>query len=103
LGAKDENAVFLHLLREGKSSGYYPESEKEVDFVLGDFNNPMPVEVKYVSNFDWQDKRYKGIKLFLRRFPQTKEILIVSKDVETELKEDSVVVRIIPLWKFLQG
>ncbi|MBU0600579.1 ATP-binding protein [bacterium] len=102
LGAKAENAVFLHLLREGKSSGYYAESEKEVDFVLGDFNYPMPVEVKYISNFDWQDKGYKGIRLFLRRFPQTKEVLIISKDVETELKENSVVVRIIPLWKFLQ-
>ncbi|MFH1562662.1 MAG: ATP-binding protein [Nitrospirota bacterium] len=103
LGAKAENAVFLHLLREGKSSGYYAESEKEVDFVLGDFNEPMPVEVKYISNFDWQDKGYGGIRLFLRRFPQTKEVLIISKDVEMELQEDSVVVRIIPLWKFLQG
>lgn len=102
LGAKAENAVFLHLLREGKSSGYYAESEKEVDFILGDFNYPIPVEVKYISNFDWQDKGYKGIRLFLRRFPQTKEVLIVSKDVETELEENSAVVRIIPLWKFLQ-
>ncbi|MEW6680269.1 MAG: ATP-binding protein [bacterium] len=101
-GAKAENAVFLHLLREGKPCGYYAESENEVDFVLGDFNHPMPVEVKYSSHFDWQDKGFAGVKLFLRRFPQTKETLIVSRDVEAEVKEKGVMIKVIPLWKFLQ-
>lgn len=103
LGNKAENAVFLHLLREGKPCGYYAESEKEVDFVLGDFNCPLPIEVKYTSHFDWQNKGFAGIKLFLRKFPQTTKVLIISKDVELELKEKEVSVQVIPLWKFLQS
>ncbi|MBU0567908.1 ATP-binding protein [bacterium] len=101
LGAKAENAVFLHLLREGKPCGYYAENGKEVDFILRDLKCPLPVEVKYISHFDWQDKGFAGVKLFLRRFPQTKEVVIVSKDVETETKEGEAIIRVIPLWKFL--
>ena len=101
LGAKAENAVFLHFLRNKKSSGYYAESGKEVAFIIGDFKNPIPVEVKYTSDFNWRDKRFSGIKLFLKRFPKTKKALIISKDVETEIDEGKVTIRIIPLWKFL--
>lgn len=58
LGTKAENAVFLHFLKNRKACGYYAESEREVDFILGDFKNPLPVEVKYISDFDWQDRRF---------------------------------------------
>jgi len=102
LGAKAENSVFLHFLRNKKPCGYYAESEREVDFVVGDFKNPIPVEVKYISEFNWQDKRFSGIKLFLRRFPGIKEALIISKDVETEINERGTVIKVIPLWKFLR-
>jgi len=101
LGAKAENAVFLHFLKNRKSCGYYAESQKEVDFILGDFKNPLPIEVKYISDFDWQDRRFSGIKLFLRRFPGVKEVLIISKDVETEIAKEGVVIKVIPAWKFL--
>jgi hypothetical protein len=102
-GAKAENAVFLHLLRDEKFCGYYAEGGKEVDFVIGDFNYPLPIEVKYTSYFDWQDKGFAGIRLFLRRFPNTKKVLIISKDVETEVKEGKTVVKVIPLYKFLSN
>lgn len=99
--AKAENAVFLHFLKNRKSCGYYAESQREVDFILGDFKNPLPIEVKYISDFDWQDRRFSGVKLFLRRFPRVKEVLIISKDVETEIAKEGVVIKVIPAWKFL--
>ncbi|MEW6681162.1 MAG: ATP-binding protein, partial [bacterium] len=101
LGKKAENVVFLHLLREGEPCGYYAETEREVDFVLGDFDSVLPIEVKYSSHFNWQDKGFGGVKLFLHRFPQTKEVLIISRDVEKEIKEKNVAIKVIPLWKFL--
>ena len=101
LGAKAENAVFVHFLRKKKACGYYAESQREVDFVRGDFNNPLPVEVKYSSGFDRQDRKFSGINLFLRRFPGTKEVLIISKDYELEIKEKEVTIKVLPLWKFL--
>lgn len=101
LGAKAENAVFLHFLKNRKDCGYYAESEREVDFILGDFKNPLPVEVKYISDFDWQDRRFSGVKLFLRRFPRTKRVLIISKDIDTETTRKDVIIKVIPTWKFL--
>ncbi len=101
LGAKAENAVFVHLLRKNEACGYYAESQREVDFVLGGFKNPMPVEVKYSSGFDRQDRKFSGINLFLRRFPGTKEVLIISKDYESEIKEKETTIKVLPLWKFL--
>ena len=100
-GVKAENAVFLHFLKNRKSCGYYAESQREVDLVLGDFKNPLPVEVKYISDFDWQDRRFSGVKLFLRRFSRVKEVLIISRDVETETAKEGVVIKVIPAWKFL--
>ena len=70
--------------------------------MIGDFNNPLPIEVKYSSGFDWQDRKYSGIKLFLRRFPRTREALIISKDFESEMKEQNTAVKILPLWKLLR-
>lgn len=101
LGAKAENAVFSHFLRKQESCGYYAESEREVDFVTGSFKKPLPVEVKYGSGFDWRDKRFAGPRLFLRRFPQARRVLIVSKDIEDELQENKTTIKVIPLWKFL--
>jgi len=101
LGAKAENAVFLYFLRKNEACGYYAESQREVDFVIGDFKKPLPVEVKYSSGFDWQDRKFLGIKLFLRRFPRTKEVLIISKDSEVEMKEQNKIIKVLPLWKFL--
>ena len=103
LGAKAENAVFVHFKRNNESCGYYAESQREVDFVLGDFNNPLPVEVKYSSGFDWQDRKFSGIKLFLRRFPNTKEVLIISKESELEMKEKNITIKVMSLWKFLMS
>jgi hypothetical protein len=101
LGLKAENAVFLHLVRNRQSCGYFAETEREVDFVLGDLEKPLPLEVKYISEFSWSDKRFAGLKLFLRRFPQTKKVLIISKDIERETRAGKVTINLIPLWKYL--
>jgi predicted AAA+ superfamily ATPase len=97
-GNKAENAVFMELQRRRISCGYFAESEREVDFITGTLGKPNPVEVKYLSSFDWSDRRFSGVKLFLRRFPNTKRILIITRNVETELKISSVNILIMPLW-----
>lgn len=100
-GARAENAVFLELKRQKFECGYYAESEKEIDFVLGSPERPLPVEVKYGDLFDWRDKRYAGVRLFLRRFPRTKKVLIVSKNQETRTEQNGAEITVVPLWKFL--
>jgi uncharacterized protein len=101
LGAKAENAVFMELCRNNLSPGYFAESEKEVDFVLGSAKKPLPAEVKFISTLDWSEKRFSGLKLFLRRHPETKEALLITKNVDREFEHGPAVIRAVPLWGFL--
>jgi len=41
------------------------------------------------------------MRLILRRFPRTKEVLIISKDSEVEMKEQNKIIKVLPFWKFL--
>jgi len=101
-GAKAENLVFMQILRGNQSCGYFYVNQKEVDFVVGGYTgNSLPVEVKYDSEFDWRSKKFSGLKLFLESYPGTKEAVVVTKDVETEVKAGGTIIRAIPLWKFL--
>ncbi len=63
LGAKAENAVFVHFKRKNEACGYYAESQREVD----------------------------------------KEVLIISKESELEMKEKNITIKVMPLWKFLMS
>ena len=101
IGSRAENTVFMELLRHSIPTGYYAESEREVDFVTGDVAAPVPVEVKYLDNFDWSDKRYAGIRLFCKRFPLVRQALVITKNVHTSVTDHGVVIHAIPLWKFL--
>ena len=101
LGSKAENAVLIELLRSGISGGYFAESEREVDFVIGTVESPLPLEVKYLESFDWQDKRFAGLRLFLKRFPATRKALVVTKGAETTMEVNGVKISALPLWKFL--
>ncbi|MBA3064887.1 ATP-binding protein [bacterium] len=101
IGAKAENAVFVNLLRKKETCGYFAEGEREVDFITGSFKSPLPIEVKYDSDFDLDGRKFDGIRLFLKRYPRTKKIIIVSKDKEAEVKRGQTIIRIVPLWKYL--
>lgn len=100
-GSKAENAVFMELQRNGTSCGYFAESAREVDFVVGSVADPVPIEVKYMTTFDWKDKRFDGVRLFLRRFPNVKNILLITKSIELTTSVNNVIVHVVPLWKFL--
>ena len=101
LGARAENAVLMELSRKKMALGYFAETEKEVDFVVGEAKRFIPVEVKFISSLDWTEKKFSGIKLFLRRFPEAQEVLLITRSVEAELKVGQSIVRAIPLWRFL--
>ena len=99
-GAKLENTIFINFLKAGQSCGYYADSKKEIDFLLGSFQAPQAVEAKYVDQFDWEDKKYDAIKSFLKKFPKTEEVTIISKSVENGLKEGQTKVSFIPAWTY---
>lgn len=100
-GAKAEAAVFAELRRRGADCGYFAESEREVDFVIGTNRAPLPIEVKFISAFDRDDRKYACLKLFLRRFPKTRQAIVVTRTVEKVEEIGGTPVRSRPLWKFL--
>ena len=101
LGFKAENAVFAHFLRTGQKVGYFAESQRELDFVTGAYQNPLPVEVKYVEDLRADDERLLGLKLFLKRFPDVKKAEIVTKSVARKERFRDREIEMIPLWQFL--
>lgn len=101
LGFKAENAVFVHFLRAGQKVGYFAESQRELDFVTGTFENPLPIEVKYVENLPMDDRRLGGLQLFLKRFPEVAKALVVTKNVARKETFRGTEIELIPLWQFL--
>jgi predicted AAA+ superfamily ATPase len=101
LGAKAEMAVFADFVRRGTSCGYYAESEREVDFVLGSPHTPAAVEVKYKNTFDWEDRGFAGVRLFLRRFPSCRKATVITRDAARQIKVGATRVTAVPLWRYL--
>ncbi len=101
LGAKAETAVFGDFLQRGLSCGYYAEQEREVDFASGPSETPQAVEVKYEDTFDWADRRYGGVRLFLRRFPKCRRVTIVTRDAVGAVNVGETEVTALPLWRYL--
>lgn len=101
-GFKAENIIFRHLLQKKvEDMGYFAEHQKEIDFIVGRHKKPYVLEVKYVSNLEWQDKRLSGLKLFFKNHPEVKKGIIVTKDKEERFRDNGVDIEMIPLWKFL--
>jgi len=101
LGAKAENLVFEKLYLQKKRLGYFAVSEKEVDFVLGEVENPSIYEVKYTEEIDKINKSLISIKLFLSQYPKTEDITIITKNIRKTILLEKRKIKLIPLWQFL--
>ena len=100
-GARAENTVYLELLRHGIETGYFAESEREVDFVIGPATAPLPIEVKMLDSLDPKDKRLSGLALFSRRFPTARRAQIITRSVQTTIPFHGMELQAVPLWRFL--
>lgn len=100
-GARAENTVYLELLRRGIETGYFAESEREVDFVVGTVAAPLPIEVKMLDSLDPKDKRLSGLALFGRRFPATRRALVITRSAQAGIPFHGMELQAVPLWRFL--
>jgi hypothetical protein len=57
--------------------------------------------VKLLGDVDLKDRRFAGLRMFLRRHPKTRRALVVSRTVTASLTVGSVSVEVVPLWEFL--
>jgi hypothetical protein len=100
-GARAETTVFMDFVRRDATCGYYAESEREVDFVSGPQTEPVAVEVKYDTVFDWEGRRFQGVRLFLKRFPACRQVTVVTRDASGAVNVGDTVVTAVPLWRYL--
>jgi hypothetical protein len=101
LGFKLENVFFNYLFRNGLKPGYFNQENKEIDFVFKHKNKVNVYETKYITDFNFDDKKFASIKFFIKKNTKIKEINIITKNVEQTYKTDTVTLNIIPAWKAL--
>lgn len=94
-GKLAENLVFIELKRREKEP-YYWKNRGEVDFVIK--NRDQSLTAINVSYTDEIEKReIKALLDFKKEFKKTKELIILTKDLEKQEQG----IKHIPLWKWL--
>ncbi len=98
-GKLAENSVFLHLRRKIKNIYYWKNSKQhEVDFIVKNKDNSLSIiNVSYTDNID--EREIRALLEFKKNFNKTKEMVIITKDLEKEQQK----IKFIPLWKWLLG
>ncbi|MBS3176718.1 ATP-binding protein, partial [Candidatus Woesearchaeota archaeon] len=83
------------LKRRGKSV-YYWSNKGEVDFVVKEKDDSLTsMNVSYSNEID--EREINALLTFKKQFSKTKEIIILTKDLEKKEKG----IHFIPLWKWL--
>ncbi len=99
LGKALENLVFLELKRKGTHFFYYTASNSECDFIVASQNN-LPIQVTWdMSEEATRNRELKGLLKACKYFG-LKRALIISADLEDEIKIDDIVIDIIPFYKW---
>lgn len=101
-GAKAENALYMYLHRKNIKTGYFAESDRELDFVAELPEGPVPIESKYTDELEENDARLGGLKLYVKRFAP-KRAIIATRSVKKNFLIGKTEVSAVPLWKILAG
>ncbi|MEM2088957.1 MAG: ATP-binding protein [Thermoproteota archaeon] len=110
IGRLMENLVFLHTKRMRKSNPmlevfYWKDyQQNEVDLVLKDgLRIKQLIQVTYASGRDEIEKRETKALTKAAEQLKCKDLLIITWDLEDELKVNNEIIRCVPLWKWLFG
>src|SRR3989344_1279036 len=85
----------LIVLQTGANFFWRYSYKNEVDIVLDNEKNIIPIEVKY-----GEIKNIEGLTKFMKSF-NVKEGFVISRDEEMEQKVDKKKISVIPAWKWL--
>lgn len=99
-----ENAVFLHLRRTLRIQGelHYYKGKKECDFVVSEFDKVTRlIQVSYQMGDEETRKREIEGLLEAARVTNCRELIIVTMETEAEWKEQDMLIRVLPAWKWM--
>ena len=95
LGKLAENAVLIELKRREKDA-YYWSNKGEVDFIVKNKDNSLTaINVSYTNEIN--ERESKALLEFKKQFDKTKELIILTRDLEKKEKG----IKFIPLWRWL--
>lgn len=106
-GKTMENIIAVELLRRFSTSPtvkiyYLKVNEKEVDFVIKEgLQIKQLIQVSYVSNKDEISKREIDALLKASEELKCDNLIIITWDIEEQIRINKKTVKLIPLWKWL--
>jgi predicted AAA+ superfamily ATPase len=106
-GKTMENIVAVELLRRFSTSPtvkiyYLKVNEKEVDFVIKEgLQIKQLIQVSYVSSKDEISKREIDALLKAGEKLKCDNLIIVTWDIEEQIRMNEKIVKLVPLWKWL--
>jgi len=94
-GKLAENTAFIELKRRNKNIYYWKDSQ-EVDFIIKNKDNTLQA-INVIFSNEIHEREVEGLLKFKKQFSKTKELILLTKDLEKQEKE----IKFIPLWKWL--
>ncbi|MCL5674714.1 MAG: ATP-binding protein [Candidatus Omnitrophica bacterium] len=77
---------------------FYWRDKEEVDFIIKEGNNIIPIEIKYKNHIEKKD--IMGLFKFTEQY-QLKSAIVISKDILEQKKINGLTVLFIPAWLFV--
>jgi hypothetical protein len=98
-----ENIAFLELLRRGKKIYYYKDKKgHEIDFLITEKGKPQNL-IQVAMDLDQPQVREREIRSLSAAAAlfNIREGIILTEDQKTEIKEEKLRIKVLPLWHWL--
>lgn len=94
-----ENLVAITLYRRYGEELYYYNKNVEVDFFVP--SQGLALQVSYALRDEQTRRREVSALIALSRFMPLRQTLIISKDQEEVIEEEGMVIKVVPVWKWI--
>lgn len=94
-----ENLVAITLYRRYGEELYYYNKNVEVDFFVP--SQGLALQVSYALRDEQTRRREVSALIALSRFMPLRQTLIISKDQEEVIEEEGLVIKVVPVWKWI--
>lgn len=94
-----ENIVAIRLFKQYGDTLYYYNKNVEVDFVVPDAG--LAIQVSYSLRDEQTRNREINSLVSLSRFMNIGTALIISKDQEETIEQEGLMIKVVPVWKWL--
>lgn len=94
-----ENLVAITLYRRYGEELYYYNKNVEVDFFVP--SRGLALQVSYALRDEQTRRREVSALIALSRFMPLRQTLIISKDQEEVIEEEGLVIKVVPVWKWI--